>query len=377
MIQAVWPFEWLDYLRRYQGRVFDRLGLGPRESPFRVLFSRPGRRLRCYRAGTGNGPALLLVPAPIKRPYIWDLAPGRSVVRRAIERGRGVYLVEWMDVAADDPAFGLADFAGSLLDECIAEIAAQSSCASVVLAGHSLGGVFAALYSAYRPQRVAALVLLETPLHFPQRGGTLMSLPETGRASALAPSARVPGSLLSLMSAAAAPATFCTSRYLDYLASIGSPELMATHWRVERWTMDELALPRALFDDVVEQLYRQNGFMRGALCIGGKRLHPHEIVAPLLVVYQPGSRVVPAESVRAFFDAAGSADKALLRYRGDVGVALQHVGSLVGDNAHREIWPRVFDWLDRHSACRTPAPSARRLERAEIEADRGLGRQGA
>jgi hypothetical protein len=35
----------------------------------------------------------------------------------------------------------------------------------------------------------------------------------------------------------------------------------------------------------------------------------------------------------------------MLNYDGDVGVNLQHVGVLVGKNAHAKIWPAIFDWL--------------------------------
>jgi polyhydroxyalkanoate synthase len=74
-----WPFESLDRVRRLQGLALDRIGLGRHETPYRIVFSRPGLRLRCY-GDEGGGPILFIVPAPIKRPYIWDLSPERSVV---------------------------------------------------------------------------------------------------------------------------------------------------------------------------------------------------------------------------------------------------------------------------------------------------------
>jgi polyhydroxyalkanoate synthase len=67
-------FELMDGLRRSQGAALDAHGLGPIETPYETVLSEPGVSLRRYAAGT-SGPAVLLVPAPIKRPYIWDLAP--------------------------------------------------------------------------------------------------------------------------------------------------------------------------------------------------------------------------------------------------------------------------------------------------------------
>jgi polyhydroxyalkanoate synthase subunit PhaC len=54
--------------------------------------------------------------------------------------------------------------------------------------------------------------------------------------------------------------------------------------------------------------------------------------------------VIPPASVVPVYEAAASADK-LLRYGGDVGVALQHVGVIVGRSAHRDLWPRILDRL--------------------------------
>lgn len=348
------PYQWfeaVDRARRLQGGALDQLGLGPQESPFQVVFERPGLRLRQYGMGAAGALPLLIVPAPIKRPYVWDLAPERSVVRRALERKLGVYMAEWTSPAARDSAPGLADYSGPMLDDCIAAIAEETGRRDVFLTGHSLGGVFAALHSAYRPEHVAALALIDVPLHFNKATGAFERFltHEIPGAIEPAPGRQVPGSFLSMISAHAAPGTFCVRRYLDYVASSASWERFITHWRVERWTLDELPISGQLFDDVVQDLYRGNRFMRGEFAIGAVRLHPSQVTAPLFSIYQPGSPIIPSESVLAFHRAAGSTNKEIAPYFGDTGVALQHVGPLVGDSAHRDIWPRIFAWFERFS----------------------------
>jgi polyhydroxyalkanoate synthase len=37
-----------------------------------------------------------------------------------------------------------------------------------------------------------------------------------------------------------------------------------------------------------------------------------------------------------------------LWYQGDTGVALQHLGMLVGRQAHKYLWPEVIRWLHAH-----------------------------
>jgi polyhydroxyalkanoate synthase len=150
--------------------------------------------------------------------------------------------------------------------------------------------------------------------------------------------------MLSAGTARAAPYNFCTRRYLDRVASLRSHAQSLSHWRVERWTLDELPMSRVLFDDL-SSLRADNSFMHGQLAVGGVKVGAQQVRAPLFAVYEPEDGFVPADAVLEFCHAAGSADKQLAPYQGDVGVALQHIGPLVGASAHRDIWPRIFAWL--------------------------------
>src|SRR5262245_66458012 len=91
----MWTSMWLltDTLQRLQGAALEVRGLGPAECRSRVLASGAYCRLREY-AGGKAGPPLLIVAAPIKQPYIWDLAPSISAVRRCLLSGFRVYLLE-------------------------------------------------------------------------------------------------------------------------------------------------------------------------------------------------------------------------------------------------------------------------------------------
>ncbi|HJV26928.1 MAG TPA: alpha/beta fold hydrolase [Aromatoleum sp.] len=346
--------ESLDKARRYAGQMLDRLELGRQESVFEVVLTGACARLRAYSPPEHGAPVLLLVPAPIKRPYIWDLSPERSVVRRAMQCGFEVYLIDWSEAHGDENRLGLAAYALATLDDCVEAIRARSQADRICLAGHSLGGTFAALYAAYRPMTPAGLVLVEAPVHFGEATGAFRRMLDSGvPARTLFPSSpRIPGSLINLLSVCASPVTFEFERYADFVASLASRAAFETHCRVERWALDELALPRRLFEEVVELLYREDRFMRGELVLGDRLLLPGDVRAPLLAVYDPASRIVPPASVLDFCALAGSAEKEAILYHGDTGVALKHVGALVGEDAHRRVWPAALDWLLRESETR-------------------------
>jgi polyhydroxyalkanoate synthase len=332
-------FELMDGLRRSQGAALDALGLGPIETPYETVLSEPGVRLRRYGSGGGdNGPTVLLVPAPIKRPYIWDLAPEASAVRRCLALGARVYLVDWRPAP---PRFGLAEYAGRLICDCLDAAGGERA----VLLAHSLGGLLAAVFAALHPERVRGLALLAAPLHFGADARVFRGMVAGIDADDL-PDA-LPGSFLSAASLSAAPDTFGTDRVADALASLADPAALRTHLQVERWTLDEFALPRRLVAELSTRIVREDRFARGTLRIGRRAAAPSRLTAPLLCVIDPRCRLVPPATVLPLLQAAASRDKTVLRYEGDVGVSLQHVGPLVGRRAHALLWPRILEWIDR------------------------------
>jgi polyhydroxyalkanoate synthase subunit PhaC len=86
-------FETTDILRRAQGRTLQAVGFGPDEFPYRVTASGPFWVLRDYGKDSATQ-CVLIVAAPIKRPYIWDLAPSSSAIRYCLKAGLRVRLLE-------------------------------------------------------------------------------------------------------------------------------------------------------------------------------------------------------------------------------------------------------------------------------------------
>jgi len=357
-----------DSQRRQAGRYLDAMGFGPHETPWRAVARTPGLVLRSYqdptaqdptadrgrKAETGGpdaeAPMVLLVPAPIKRPYIWDLGPQYSVVRQLLRAGARVYLSDWQLPEDSHQVLGLKDYADRLLDQCLDWIVELEGDQQPFLMGHSLGGTQAAIYCTLHPRRVAGLVLLEAPLEFGKDGGALQSMirqsPPTDFLGTLV--GNMPGVMMNAFSAIAAPDSYLNQRLRDAWLSMADPDALNLHMRVVRWTLDEMALPRRLFEEVSEDLYRRNLLYRGQLRVNGRIAQPRAMDKPLLAVLDPGSMVIPPGSMLRFLDVTGSRQRDVLEYGGDRGVALEHVGILVGRNAHDRVWPDILRWIRRN-----------------------------
>src|SRR5689334_8772286 len=117
-------FAFNDDFRRAQGRVLEALGLGPSECPYRVRTEGPYWHLREY-PGQGTQ-RLLIIAAPIKRPYIWDLAPPVSSIRHCMQRGVQVWLLEWLPASETTGNNGIAEYVAAI-SECVAEISGGKS----------------------------------------------------------------------------------------------------------------------------------------------------------------------------------------------------------------------------------------------------------
>jgi polyhydroxyalkanoate synthase len=119
---------------------------------------------------------VLIVPAPIKRPYIFDLLPPVSVVRRLLERGFAAYLMDWREAGEPETDWGLAEYARAWIGTVLAAIAERHG-GKPVLIGHSIGRIFAAIFAASEPDRIQKLLLITAPLRFGVEVGALGRAP--------------------------------------------------------------------------------------------------------------------------------------------------------------------------------------------------------
>jgi len=329
-----------DALRRSLGSLLDDAGFAPQQASWHVVLDQPDLRLRRYGQQAGTAGPVLIVPAPIKRPYIFDLMPEVSVIRRLGAAGFSVYLIEWHE---DDRASGGLGRSVDSLRTALEKIESAHGRAPNLI-GHSLGGTLAAILTATDPKRVDKLVLIAAPLRFGEQTGALQSITQyPDRWLFPGPVERIPGSLLDLGSVATAPDEFAFGRWRDAWASLPDPTAVAIHSRVIRWSLDEFAPPTALIQNIIDLLYRQDLFARNELRLFGRRVGSDSLdEIPIAAIVDPTSRLVPPGSTLEPLRSP-----TVFAYVPETGVALQHVGPLVGRRAHREIWPLVIDWMQR------------------------------
>jgi len=344
-------FDATDAVRRLQGDAIAALGLGPSESPYHVVASGPYWRLRDY-GPENTSKSLLIVAAPIKRPYIWDLAPSASAIRLCLAHGLRVRLLEWIPATRDTNGVGLEECALAI-SECAALAAQEDGGVKPFLGGHSLGGTLAGIHAASASDTIQGLLLLDAPLSFQPEQSSFRDALVSLAPQSLPDTNPFPGSLLTHMSALASPGTFVWSRLMDAALSLADQHTMQIHSRVERWGLDEVALPGKLVQQILDWLYREDRFRRGTLQIHGQLIGPAGVSAPVLAIVNTVDDVAPMASLKPFTDAIPSKAVRIIEYSGEIGACLQHVGVLVGREAQARIWPDIFAWIDLQSEAKS------------------------
>ncbi|WP_226577715.1 alpha/beta fold hydrolase [Acuticoccus sediminis] len=336
----------MDQWRAMQARTLDAFGFGARECAYRIVSTHPTWRLRHYAGPTGGTP-LLMVPAPIKRPYIWDLSPSVSAIRFCLARQFDVYLIEWQAPGAGDGGAGIEAYARSIATAAEGIAAMHGGAAPLVL-GHSLGGTLSGIACALRPEIARGLVLLGAPLSFTPGSSPFRDV-VVANGHGISQELPVPGAQLSQSCALLSPGTFVWPRWMDGVFSLADPVAFDTHVRVERWALDEVPLPGKLVHQIVDWLYRKNQFLEGQLELDGRTLGPEDLQVPVLAVVNDVDEIGPRLSVEPFFARMTGVETDILEHPAEVGVGLQHLAILVGQKAHAQSWPKIADWIIHHA----------------------------
>jgi polyhydroxyalkanoate synthase len=290
-------------------------------------------------APAASGRAVLICFALVNRPYVLDLQSDRSLVRRLLEAGLRVFLIDWGDPEDADRHTDLDDYIGGHLGGCVAHVLSSTARADLDLIGVCQGGVLSLCYAALHPGQVARLVTLTTPVDFHTADNLLGRWVRGVDTELLAACGNVPGEVLNALFLSLMPLRLTQEKYVRLF--MGQPDQRAVDdfVRMERWIFDSPPQAGAALAQFVRWFYQENAFVRGSLRIGGRRVDLRELRQPLLNLYALDDHIVPPAASAAMGDYVGSRD-----YRA-VALKTGHIGMYVSRTACLEIPRQIIAWL--------------------------------
>jgi pimeloyl-ACP methyl ester carboxylesterase len=100
----------------------------------------------------------------IKRPFILDLQPGRSVVEALTKQGFEVYMIDWVPPSRTDSWRGFDAYVNGGLANAVRAVQIREEVEQVSLLGYCFGGLLTTLYTALYPETVKNLITFTLPL---------------------------------------------------------------------------------------------------------------------------------------------------------------------------------------------------------------------
>jgi polyhydroxyalkanoate synthase len=313
-------------------------------TPSEVVYTENKLELRRYEAVTADQHDIpvLIVYALINQPYILDLQPDRSVIRRFLEAGHDVYLIDWNEPSRLDQRLGLHDYVNRYIDNCVDFVREASDQETLNVLGYCMGGTLSAIYAALYPEKVNALALLATGLYFDETGGVLELWGDEDHydpRSVTQTYGNVPGEFLDVGFALMNPVANHVSKYVSLFERLENEDFVRNFARMETWLSESIDVAGEVYAEFLEEIYQNNSLYENKLVVDGERIDVGNIDMPLLQIVGEYDHLVPPDASIPFNDVVGSDAVTTIEY------PTGHVGLAMSANAHRDVWPEVAEWF--------------------------------
>jgi polyhydroxyalkanoate synthase len=287
---------------------------------------------------------ILIVYALVNRPYILDLQPDRSVIRRLLEAGFPVYLIDWGEPSRLDANLGMDDYVTRYLDNCVDEVLADAGVEELHMLGYCMGGSMALMYASQTEEDLRTLTCMATPIAFDGTGGILERWAEHfDPDTAVETYGNMPGDVLAVEFSMMDPIEHYLTKYVRLYENLEDEAFVENFARMEKWIWDGVDVAGRAFQEFVGEVYQDNQLIRGQFDLDGAPVALSTIETPLCQIVGEYDHIVPAESSRPLNDLVASDDERLIEFPAG------HIGISVSSRAHEELWPDVAGWLAERS----------------------------
>jgi polyhydroxyalkanoate synthase len=316
-------------------------------TPKEVLYSRGTLSLYHYLPMTDEiyRIPLLLVMATTNKAYIFDLAPGQSLVEYLLKAGYDVYVMDWNPPRPEERNLRFEDYTLDFIPECVRRVQEDSGVDDVNMIGYCMGGVLSTIYAALHADGpVRNLVCFTTPVDFSkmalfQAWSDKRHFDVDGMADSMG---IVPASVITSGFDSLRPTGRVTGA-LRLWDNLWNDEYVKQYRMMDRWGTETLPLAGAYFKQTIKSLMWDNALYKGKLVVGGRKVDLGNIKVPLLSVVAEHDHIVPYECAHPLMEQVGSTDKEEVMLKGG------HVSLVAGPNAVKRMWPKLDQWLGERS----------------------------
>ncbi len=312
-------------------------------TPSRVIYESGLVKLRHYAAkGAAHHTPLLLIYSLIKRPFILDLQPGRSVVEVLVNKGFDVYLIDWIPPQPADKWRGFDAYVNLDIANAVRAIQIHSGVEQISVLGYCFGALLALMYAALHGRNVKNLITLTIPFD-----SSVRDLPIEHLSSAMSYRSaemivemygNAPAWMMNTFFNSLAPTHHMLNKFVGAYRSSERPGYVEMFRLFEQWLHSDVPMAGKIFLETSE-MTRSNSLMNGEMKIGERLADLKAIIMPLLNVIGDRDDIVNPRSSEPLLDKVSSEDKQNLHY------PTGHMGAAVSADSLKNLWPQITGWL--------------------------------
>lgn len=298
---------------------------------------------------------ILMVYALVNRYYILDLQPDKSVIRKLLDDGFDVYIIDWGYPSGMDRYLTLDDYVNGYINNAVDIVRKRSGLDKITLMGICQGGTFSIMYSTLHPEKVKNLITLVAPVNFDTQKGLLHVWAKTLDVDKVVDYyGIVPGDFLNSGFLLTDPFRLMIDKYVgmfdriecepdDDACLIRNEEIVKNFLRMEKWIFDSPDQAGETFRQFMKDCYQKNLLIKNKLELNGKKINLKNITMPLLNIMAEFDHLVPNEASIPLNDAVSSKEKEMAIF------PTGHIGIFVGSKSQKEVCPRISKWLTPRS----------------------------
>jgi polyhydroxyalkanoate synthase subunit PhaC len=278
--------------------------------------------------------------AIMNRHDVLDLQPDRSLMKKLLDEGLDIYIMDWGYPTKADRYLSMEDYILGYMSDAIDFVAKAHKVKKIHKMGICQSGLFSMIYASLNPEKLQTLTTYVAPYDFEDANcnmlykwtkyvdvdamadsmGTISASVLNGAFSMLKPSADI-------------------SKYFGVMEMMDNEDKLMNFLRMEKWKNDTPDLSGEMFRKYIKDLFRDNKLIKGTFEIGGKQVNLKNMTVPFLNVYATEDNIIPNKSTIAVMDKIGTKDKQLYAFPGG------HIGVFVGAKSQKELGPSVAQWV--------------------------------
>jgi polyhydroxyalkanoate synthase len=267
-------------------------------TPAKVVFRNHLMELLQYEPQTEQVHATPLLASPpwINKYYVMDLAPGRSFIEWAVQHGRTVFAISYINPTADMAKTTMDDYLIHGPQTALDVISEITGAETIDIVGLCLGGAMTAVTAAFLQQagdtRIGTLTLINTMLDYTEPGA-LGTFTDLGTVEKLERKMAKEGTLEGASMAGTFDILRANDLIFNYVVSNWLMGQKPPAFDILAWNADSTRMPAAMHAFYLRNFYVENRPAKGTLEIAGRTVDLGVIKSPTYIISAINDHIVP------------------------------------------------------------------------------------